>query len=197
MMRRMLLRRRRDADHPLVRGRLARSVGKQLTWDIQSGGHLAVVVVNGELDAGTAPGLGRQLEPLADAGRLLVLDLAGLRFCDCAGLNLFLRLQQRVANRPIIVLWPWLTRFARLAFASGRSGSLTLDVAKMYCENIAPDPGSMPRGYGGSSAGAGVFGIWLVRLEGYLPEKGGNPQEIPSPCAICHTGPATRTSIRH
>ncbi len=95
MMRRMLLRRRRDADHPLVRGRLARSVGKQLTWDIQSGGHLAVVVVNGELDAGTAPGLGRQLEPLADAGRHLVLDLAGLRFCDCAGLNLFLRLQQR------------------------------------------------------------------------------------------------------
>ncbi len=95
MMRRMLFRRRRDADHPLVRGRLTRYVGKQLTWDIQSGGHLAVVVVNGELDAGTVPGLSGQLEPLADTGSHLILDLAGLRFCDCAGLNLFLRLQQR------------------------------------------------------------------------------------------------------
>ena len=95
MMRRTLLRRQRDADHPLVDGRLTRYVGKQLTWDIQSGGHLAVVVVNGELDAGTAPGLGGQLEPLADTGSHLILDLAGLRFCDCAGLSLFLRLQQR------------------------------------------------------------------------------------------------------
>ena len=25
----------------------------------------------------------------------MILDLAGVRFCDCAGLNLFLRLQQR------------------------------------------------------------------------------------------------------
>jgi anti-sigma B factor antagonist len=95
MMRRTLRRRRRDADHPLVRGRLTRNVGEQLTWDIRSGGHLAVVVVNGELDAGTAPGLGGQLEPLAGTGSHLILDLAGLRFCDCAGLNLFLRLQQR------------------------------------------------------------------------------------------------------
>ena len=95
MMRRTLRRRRHDADHPLVRGRLTRSGGEQLTWDIQSGGHLAVVVVNGELDAGTAPGLGGQLEPLADTGSHLILDLAGLLFCDCAGLNLFLRLQRR------------------------------------------------------------------------------------------------------
>ena len=94
-MRKTLLPRGRDADHPLSRGRLARYVGKQLTWSIQSGGHLAVVVVNGELDTGTAPGLSGQLEPLADTGSHLILDLAGLRFCDCAGLTLFLRLQQR------------------------------------------------------------------------------------------------------
>jgi anti-sigma B factor antagonist len=41
------------------------------------------------------PGLRAQLEPLADSGRHLILDLAGLRFCDCAGLALFLRMQQR------------------------------------------------------------------------------------------------------
>jgi anti-sigma B factor antagonist len=94
-MRRTLLRRRRDADHPLLRGRLARSAGNQLTWEIQSRGHLAIVAVDGELDVGTAPGLGGQLAPLADAGNHLILDLASVRFCDCAGLSLFLRLQQR------------------------------------------------------------------------------------------------------
>jgi hypothetical protein len=50
-----------------------------------------------------------------------------------------------------------LTRFCSLPFGSGRSGPLTLDVAKMYRDNIAPDPGSLLRRYGGSSAGAGVF----------------------------------------
>ena len=95
MMRRTLLRRRRDADHLPVRGRLARPIGDPLTWDIQSRGHLIIVFLNGELDAGTAPGLGGQLAPLADSRSHFILDLAGLRFCDCAGLNLFLRLQQR------------------------------------------------------------------------------------------------------
>jgi anti-sigma B factor antagonist len=36
----------------------------------------------------------RPFEPLADSGSHLILDLAGLRFCDCAGLTLFLRIQQ-------------------------------------------------------------------------------------------------------
>jgi anti-anti-sigma factor len=65
-----------------------------LTWDIQERGRQAYVVVDGELDVGTAPGLSGQLTPLAEAGRDLILDLAGLRFCDCAGLNLFLRAQK-------------------------------------------------------------------------------------------------------
>jgi anti-sigma B factor antagonist len=94
-MRTMLFPWRRDAGHALLRGRLARYIGKPLTWDSRSSGDLAVVVVNGELDAGTVPGLREQLEPLADRGSHLVLDLAGLRFCDCAGLTLFLRMQQR------------------------------------------------------------------------------------------------------
>lgn len=85
----------RDAGRALVRARLAGYLGKPLTWDYRSSGDLAVVVVNGELDAGTVPVLREQLEPLADSGSHLILDLAGLRFCDCAGLTLFLRTQQR------------------------------------------------------------------------------------------------------
>ncbi len=119
MMRRTLFWRRRDADHPLVRRRLTRYIRKQLTWDIQSGRNLAVVVVKGELDAGTAPGLSGQLEPLADTGSHLILDLAGLRFCDCAGLNLFLRLQQRAhaagGSLQLAAPTPWVRRLITLA----------------------------------------------------------------------------------
>jgi hypothetical protein len=74
----------------------------------------------------------------------------------------------------LTVLGRGLTRFCSLAFASGRSGPLTLDDAKMYRDNIAPDPGSLPRGYGGRNAGAGVFTSWLVPLrdlETCLPER--------------------------
>ncbi len=94
-MRKSLSRWRRGVGRPLVRGRLARYVGEPLTWDVQAGRELTVVVVNGELDAGTVPGLRSQLEPLAGRGGHLILDLAGLRFCDCAGLTLLLLMERR------------------------------------------------------------------------------------------------------
>ncbi len=84
-MRKTTLRRRRSTG----------PIEDPLTWDIQARGDLAIVVVDGELDFYSAPGLEDQLGPVADAGRHLILDLAGVRFCDCAGLSLFLRLQQR------------------------------------------------------------------------------------------------------
>jgi hypothetical protein len=49
---------------------------------------------------------------------------------------------------------------------------LTLDVAKMYRDNIAPDPGSLPRVYGESSAGAGVFYALAGSLRGVPAIKG-------------------------
>jgi anti-anti-sigma factor len=64
-----------------------------LAWGIYSDGHLAVAALDGELDLATVPGLEQRLEPLAAAGCHLILDLAALRFCDCTGLNLFLRLE--------------------------------------------------------------------------------------------------------
>ena len=96
-MRRALLPRWRDGDRPLVRWPLTRPAGDPLNWDIQVLGRRAVVGVDGELDVDTAPGLGEALTPLAEAGRDLVLDLAGVRFCDCAGLSLFLRVQKQAA----------------------------------------------------------------------------------------------------
>ncbi len=50
----------------------------------------------------------------------------------------------------------------------------------MYRDNIALDPGSLPRGYGGSSAGAGVFYFLAGPLEACQPGKNGNLQELSS-----------------
>ena len=89
------LRRGPSADRRPVRRHPAGPAGDLLTWDVQARGGLAVIAVGGELDIHSAPGLEGDLAPVADAGRHLILDLAGLRFCDCAGLSLFLRMQQR------------------------------------------------------------------------------------------------------
>jgi anti-anti-sigma factor len=54
-----------------------------------------VVHVDGELDLDTAPGLVERLEQLADGGNaLVVLDLAGLSFCDSSGMQAFVRLHE-------------------------------------------------------------------------------------------------------
>jgi anti-anti-sigma factor len=89
------LRRGLNPDLRLVRRRPAGPAGDLLTWDVQARGELAVVAVAGELDIDSGPGLEVALAPVADAGRHLILDLASLRFCDCSGLSLFLRVQQR------------------------------------------------------------------------------------------------------
>ena len=89
------LRRRLNPDLRLVRRHPAGPAGDLLTWHVRARGELAVVAVSGELDISSGPGLEAELAPVADAGRHLILDLAGLRFCDCSGLSLFLRMQQR------------------------------------------------------------------------------------------------------
>jgi anti-sigma B factor antagonist len=68
-----------------------------LTWGIYSDGHLAVAALDGELDLASGPGLAQQLDPLAAAGRHLILDLAALSFCDCTGLTQILRWQRQAA----------------------------------------------------------------------------------------------------
>jgi anti-sigma B factor antagonist len=86
----------RAAARPLAGMGFSDSLEDMLTWDIKDREGLVVVVVNGELDIHSAPGLGEALAPAADAGRHLIVDVAGLRFCDCAGLSRFLRTQERV-----------------------------------------------------------------------------------------------------
>lgn len=87
----------RGADHRAAGGAPLGAPGSPLTWGIHSHGRLVIIVLGGELDIATAPGLAGQLEPLAERGSHLILDLAGMRTCDCAGLSLFLRLKQRSA----------------------------------------------------------------------------------------------------
>jgi hypothetical protein len=93
-MRETLLPPERGADHPS-----ACAVVTDNASDVPPGSgrpdDRVIVFLDGELDAATAPGLAEQLAPLAETGSHPILDLAGLRFCHCAGLSLFPRLRQR------------------------------------------------------------------------------------------------------
>jgi anti-sigma B factor antagonist len=55
-------------------------------------GRPTVVVLAGPLDLHTAPTLYRQVTQVLDRRPLLIMDLAGVTFCDSFGLNTFLRL---------------------------------------------------------------------------------------------------------
>ena len=69
-----------------------------LSWTVHQLGHLVRIMLDGELDVASAPALDASVRPLAEAGGTdLVVDLAGLQFCDCAGLTLFLRWQSLTA----------------------------------------------------------------------------------------------------
>ena len=62
-----------------------------------SGGNSPPVVVDGELDAGTAPRLGAALHRLVDEGRTsLVLDCSGLDFIDSQGLGVLVGISRRL-----------------------------------------------------------------------------------------------------
>jgi len=139
-----------NPDLRLARRRPAGPAGGLLTWDVRAHRELAVVAVSGELDIDSARGLERDLAPVADAGRPLILDLAGLRFCDCAGLSLFLRVQQRAraagGSLHLAALTPRVLRVltaARLADVLPIMASVANTVAALNEAAIAAPP--LPR----------------------------------------------------
>jgi anti-anti-sigma factor len=144
------LRRRLNPDLRLARRRPPGPAADLLTWDVRARGDLAVVAVSGELDIGSGPGLEGDLAPVADAGRHLILDLASLRFCDCAGLSLFLRVQQRAraagGSLHLAALTPRVLRVitvARLADVLPITASVADTVAALDEAAIAAPP--LPR----------------------------------------------------
>jgi anti-sigma B factor antagonist len=73
--------------------------GLLLSCDVTTEDGRAVVRLTGELDLATAPEVIARVEPLAAAGRTVVLDVSGLTFCDSSGFNTFVRLQRRCRNQ--------------------------------------------------------------------------------------------------
>ncbi|WP_260333360.1 anti-sigma factor antagonist [Streptomyces beigongshangae] len=62
-----------------------------------AGGRTTVVAV-GEIDLATSPGLRRSLhEALSVSARGIDLDLSGVGFCDCSGLNVLMLVQRHAA----------------------------------------------------------------------------------------------------
>ncbi len=72
-------------------------VGPELVLTTDRDGDLAVLAVQGELDAYTAPGLEEHVAALlADNVKQLVLDLSATAFLDSSGLRALLTVHRRV-----------------------------------------------------------------------------------------------------
>ena len=56
---------------------------------------LAIVAVAGELDRATAPEVSKALTSLAERDRVVLVDLSGIEFVDCAGIALLARAWRR------------------------------------------------------------------------------------------------------
>jgi anti-sigma B factor antagonist len=65
-----------------------------LSLEVLDRGPDVVITVSGELDFGTAARFLEVAQPLAEAGRLVILDLADLMFCDSSGLGALVRLHK-------------------------------------------------------------------------------------------------------
>jgi anti-sigma B factor antagonist len=147
----------RAAARPLTGMGFSDSVENMLTWDTKDRDGLFIVAVEGELDIHSAPGLGEALTPAADAGHHIVVDLAGLRFCDCAGLSLFLRTQERAraAGGSLHLAAPTksmrrLIRVARMGDVFTVTGSVAEVIARLDREGPAgtpPQPLPRPRNH--------------------------------------------------
>jgi anti-sigma B factor antagonist len=142
----------RAAARPLAGMGFSDSVEDMLTWDIKDRDGLVIVVVGGELDIHSAPGLGEALAPAAEAGRHLIVDVAGLRFCDCAGLSRFLRTQERAraAGGSLRLAAPTasmrrLITVARMSDVLTVTASVTDAIAMLHPDGPAEPPRSLPR----------------------------------------------------
>ncbi len=78
------------------------------------------IVVAGEIDIRTCDQLDQVIGPVADQGGVVVLDLAGLEFCDSTGVAKFVRLHRRAAAAGgRIVLQAPTARFRRVLAMTG------------------------------------------------------------------------------
>jgi anti-sigma B factor antagonist len=89
----MLLPEDHGTDQPAACAVLAYSIRDTAPWAARARSRV-IIALDGELDIATAPGLAQLLAPLAKTGSHLIVHLARVRFCDCAGLSLFLRLRR-------------------------------------------------------------------------------------------------------
>src|SRR2546429_5961505 len=85
-----------------------------------------VVRLEGELDASNAEELERVLEPEADRGGVVTVDLDGLRFLDASGVGVMVQAAERLRGRGRLVLCrpPGPVRRLLRVVVAGRRGDL-------------------------------------------------------------------------
>lgn len=113
-----------------------------LTTQVTHDGGCDVVVVDGELDLTTAPQLHDVLGAVVAAGDdPVVLDLAALRFCDSAGLAVFVRAHNQLTEkgRRLVIAGPQ-TAVGRVLDLSGIAQVIPLAADTTAAVALASQP---------------------------------------------------------
>jgi anti-sigma B factor antagonist len=102
-----------------------------LTVTVKREGHICVVSVSGELDIATAPDLAGQAAVLPGGMERLIVDLSGLEFIDCRGVQVLVSLTRAAPPGCPVVVRGATGRVRRvldiLAVSLGWEGQVTLD----------------------------------------------------------------------
>ncbi|MCX5214988.1 STAS domain-containing protein [Kitasatospora sp. NBC_00240] len=99
-----------------------------LTVQVSAGASVAYIELSGELDMDTVPQVEETVrQSLLARTRIVIFDVRGLSFCDCAGLGGLLRARQRIVGaHAVFHLENPPPMLVRLAALSGTGGALGL-----------------------------------------------------------------------
>ncbi|MEU4286789.1 STAS domain-containing protein [Kribbella sp. NPDC026596] len=110
----------------------------QLTVEVVDRGPDILISVSGEMDFGTNADFLRVVQPLAESGRPLVVDLADLAFCDSSGLGALVRVHNMTeAAGGTLYL-------AHLRPQLKSTITLTMLHRLFHIQDDLPDPGAAP-----------------------------------------------------
>ncbi|QCX81872.1 Putative anti-sigma factor antagonist [Streptomyces sp. YIM 121038] len=115
----------------------------ELTVRLRAEGDRLVVTVRGDLDLDTEQELRRELRSaLARSGEGIDVDLSGVAFCDCSGLNTLLTVRQRALDEAKTVAILALSPAAERVFAL--TGALPLFTPEASAQAGAPSAADGP-----------------------------------------------------
>lgn len=147
---------------------------QMLAIAVRDRGADVVIAVSGEIDFATTPELLAVAEPLAAAGRTLLLDLDEVPFCDSSGLSALVRLHKKCLDAGGGAL-----RLARLR--PQVEATITVTMLHRMLEISAEVPPSSGGEVTAPAASGGQAQIGATRRPDAAPRVGGSGEQAEVP----------------